>query len=484
MDICDNIWSMANRYQMFIGGKWVDGKSYMEVRSPYDNSLVGEVPQAAPEELSEAIEAAKKAFPVISGMPAHRRSEILEKTSCLLYTQMEEFARTISEESGKPIKESRSEVTRSVQTFKFAAEEAKRIYGETIPMDAAIGGEGRVAYVERVPLGVIACITPFNFPLNLVAHKVGPAIAAGNSLVLKPASATPITSLKLARVLEEAGIPPGVVNVITGSGATIGDLLVTDERIAMVTFTGSVEVGKRIKQLAGMKRVTLELGSNSAVIVDEDGDVNQAVPRIIAGGFGNSGQTCISVQRVYVHKNIIKDFLSKLIPAVEKLKLGHPLSDDTDISSMISHKDAVRVMDWIEEAKRGGAKVLTGGEAKGNTVKPTVLTSVKPDMKVSCMELFGPAIVVGEYNTIDEAISLVNNSRYGLQAGIYTKDLNKAFYAARRLEVGGVMVNEVPTYRADHMPYGGVKDSGTGREGLRYAVEEMTERKLVCIKLG
>ena len=469
---------------MFIGGKWIDGSAYMEVRSPYDNSLVGEVPLATPQELNMAIEAAQKAFPVISGLPAHKRSEILEKTSDIIHAQREEFAKSISEESGKPIREARVEVARSFQTFKFAAEEAKRIYGETIPMDAAIGGEGRFAYVERVPLGVIACITPFNFPLNLVSHKVGPAIAAGNSVLLKPASATPITSLKLARVLEESGVPSGAFNVITGSGGTIGDLLVTDERIAMITFTGSAEVGKRIKQLAGMKRVTLELGSNSAVIVEEDGDVNQAVPRIVAGGFGNSGQTCISVQRVYVHKNIFKDFLSKLIPAVEKLKLGHPLSDDTDISSMISHKDAVRVIDWIEEAKRGGAKVLTGGEAKGNTVKPTVLTSVKPDMKVSCMELFGPAIVVVEYSTIDEAISLVNNSRYGLQAGIYTKDLNKALLAAKRLEVGGVMINDVPTYRADHMPYGGVKDSGSGREGLRYAVEEMTERKLVCIKLG
>ena len=456
----------------------------MEVRSPYDNSLVGEVPLATPEDVNKAIEAAKKAFPIISSLPAHKRSEILEKTSDIIHAQREEFAKSISEESGKPIREARVEVARSFQTFKFAAEEAKRIYGETIPMDAAIGGEGRFAYVERIPLGVIACITPFNFPLNLVSHKVGPAIAAGNSVVLKPASATPITSLKLARVLEESGVPSGAFNVITGSGGTIGDLLVTDERIAMITFTGSAEVGKRIKQLAGMKRVTLELGSNSAVIVEEDGDMNQAVPRIVAGGFGNSGQTCISVQRVYVHKNIFKDFLSKLIPAVEKLKLGHPLSDDTDISSMISHKDAVRVIDWIEEAKRGGAKVLTGGEAKGNTVKPTVLTSVKPDMKVSRMELFGPAIVVGEYNTLDEAISLVNNSTYGLQAGIYTKDLNKALLAARRLEVGGVMINDVPTYRADHMPYGGVKDSGSGREGLRYAVEEMTERKLVCIKLG
>ena len=469
---------------MFIGGKWVDGSNYMEVRSPYDNSLVGEVPLATPEDVNKAIEAAKKAFPIISSLPAHKRSEILEKTSDIIHAQREEFAKSISEESGKPIREARVEVARSFQTFKFAAEEAKRIYGETIPMDAAIGGEGRFAYVERIPLGVIACITPFNFPLNLVSHKVGPAIAAGNSVVLKPASATPITSLKLARVLEESGVPSGAFNVITGSGGTIGDLLVTDERIAMITFTGSAEVGKRIKQLAGMKRVTLELGSNSAVIVEEDGDMNQAVPRIVAGGFGNSGQTCISVQRVYVHKNIFKDFLSKLIPAVEKLKLGHPLSDDTDISSMISHKDAVRVIDWIEEAKRGGAKVLTGGEAKGNTVKPTVLTSVKPDMKVSRMELFGPAIVVGEYNTLDEAISLVNNSTYGLQAGIYTKDLNKALLAARRLEVGGVMINDVPTYRADHMPYGGVKDSGSGREGLRYAVEEMTERKLVCIKLG
>ncbi len=469
---------------MFIGGKWVNGSNYMEVRSPYDNSLVGEVPLATPEDVNKAIEAAQKAFPVISGLPAHKRSEILEKTSDIIHAQREEFAKSISEESGKPIREARVEVARSFQTFKFAAEEAKRIYGETIPMDAAIGGEGRFAYVERVPLGVIACITPFNFPLNLVSHKVGPAIAAGNSVLLKPASATPITSLKLARVLEESGVPSGAFNVITGSGGTIGDLLVTDERIAMITFTGSAEVGKRIKQLAGMKRVTLELGSNSAVIVEEDGDVNQAVSRIVAGGFSNSGQTCISVQRVYVHKNIFKDFLSKLIPAVEKLKLGHPLSDDTDISSMISHKDAVRVIDWIEEAKRGGAKVLTGGEAKGNTVKPTVLTSVKPDMKVSCMELFGPAIVVGEYSTIDEAISSVNNSRYGLQAGIYTKDLNKALLAARRLEVGGVMINDVPTYRADHMPYGGVKDSGSGREGLRYAVEEMTERKLVCVKLG
>jgi acyl-CoA reductase-like NAD-dependent aldehyde dehydrogenase len=334
----------------------------------------------------------------------------------------------------------------------------------------------------REPLGVIAAITPFNFPLNLAMHKIGPAIAAGNTVVHKPASATPLTALMMAAIFEECGLPAGALNVITGPGGLVGDLLVTDPRVAMVTFTGSPEVGLRIRSLAGLKRVTLELGSNSAVIVEDDADLDAAVLRCIAGSYANSGQVCISVQRIFVHERVAAEFTERMVEGARKLKIGHPHDSSTDISSLITIQEAERVEIWIREAVRSGAKLLTGGSRRRATVEPAILTDVPAQVKISCQEAFGPLVGINRYATLDEAIAMVNASDFGLQAGIYTRDLGKAFRAAREVHVGGFLINEVPAYRLDQMPYGGVKLSGTGREGPKYAIEEMTETKLVVWK--
>jgi acyl-CoA reductase-like NAD-dependent aldehyde dehydrogenase len=469
--------------KMYIGGKWVDSSSTFEVRLPYDNSPVATVPSATREHVEQAIEAAAEGFKVFSGFPSHKRAQILEKVSQILEVQKEELARIVTSETGKPIKESRFEIGRAVQTMKCSAEEAKRIHGEVISPDAVPGGENRIACTMRFPIGVIAAITPFNVPLNLACHKIGPAIAAGNSVILKPASATPLSAIKLAQAFEEAGIPEGAVNVITGQGGVIGEELIKSEKIAMITFTGSVDVGRRIREAAGLKKVTLELGSNSAVIVEDDANISEAVTRCVQGGYANSGQVCISVQRIYVSRKIFSKFMEMFVSGVGKLKVGHPMQEDTDISSLIAEKEAQRVMSWIEEAVGDGATIVTGGKRRGSTILPTVITDARPRMKVCSMELFGPAVVIGSYDDTEEAIDLVNDSRYGLQAGVYTQNLNKAFHIAKKLNVGGVMINEVPTFRLDHMPYGGTKESGIGREGPRYAIEEMTESKLVCFKL-
>ncbi|MBD3287800.1 aldehyde dehydrogenase family protein [candidate division KSB1 bacterium] len=474
---------MSREYKMFINGKWEMGGERIEVRNPYNQEVIGTVPNASNKDVDRAIASAEKALAEISELPAHRRSKILEKTSDLLARHKDEIAGLIASESGKAWKYSVGEVARAVQTFKFAAEGAKQIHGETVPMDAAEGSENQVGFYMRFPVGVIAAISPFNFPLNLVAHKVAPAIAAGNSIVLKPATATPLTALRLGELLQEAGLPDGVLNIIVGPGSTVGDQLVSDERVSMVTFTGSPPVGKRILSRGGLKKFTMELGSNSATIVCDDADIGLAVERCAMGSYALSGQVCISVQRIYVQQSIADKFIDKFIAATQKQVIGDPLQKDCDVGPMIDLNEAERVEQWVNEAVEGGAKILTGGKREETIYQPTVLTNVTSDMKVIKDEVFGPVVSIVPFDTVAEAIRMTDDSRYGLQAGIFTQRIDSAFQAIRRINVGGVIINDVPTFRADHMPYGGNKESGFGREGLKFAIEEMTNPKMVCFNL-
>jgi acyl-CoA reductase-like NAD-dependent aldehyde dehydrogenase len=468
-----------SEYPMSIGGQDVRTAVPVQIRVPYDGSPAGTVFQAGPEQVDAAIVAALKAFPAMRALSRHERSSILYRAHGLLAERREEMAKAISSESGKPIREARGEVDRGLFTLLFSAEEAHRLHGEEVPMDAHPGGKGKMGLLIREPLGVIAAITPFNFPLNLSLHKIGPALAAGNTVVHKPASTTPISAILLARIFHDAGLPAGALNVITGPGGSIGDALTFDPRIAMVTFTGSPEVGQRIRNLAGMKRVTLELGSNSAVIIEADADLDKAVPKCVAGAFAHSGQVCISIQRIFAQESVRDEVASRMAELTGKLRIGHPLDDETEVSSLITEAEAKRVETWIAEARDAGAKVVTGGKRRGATLDPTVLTGVPAGASLSAKEAFGPVVSVNSYQTLDDAISMVNQSDYGLQAGMYTRDIDKAFRAAREVHVGGFHINEIPAFRVDQMPYGGVKLSGTGREGPRYAVEEMTELKLI-----
>ena len=475
---------MARRYRMLIGGEWSgDDRTGIEVINPYDDSLIGIVPEATAEDVEAAIVSARKGFAEISAMPAYKRSDILERASEFILRDKEEIAGIIAREAGKSWKYALAEAERSAETFKFAAIEARASHGEIVPMDASPVSAGRFGFYLRNPIGIIGAITPFNFPLNLVAHKLAPAIATGNAVVLKPATKTPLTSLKLAELLMEAGLPAGALNVVIGSGATVGNRLVEDERLAMITFTGSPPVGRGIKSRSGLKRVTLELGSNSPTIIEEDGDVDKAVSRCVIGSFANSGQVCISVQRIFVHQSRYEEFIAKFVEATRSLKVGDPFDKTCDIGPMISRKELERAVSWLEEAKKLGAVIAVGGNVVGNCLEPTVLTSVTRDMQVMCSEVFAPIVSVLPYKTFDEALEMADDSIYGLQAGIYTSDINKAFKAVKRLDVGGVIINDVPTFRVDHMPYGGNKESGLGREGVRYAMEEMTNIKMVCINL-
>lgn len=469
----------TNKQQLFINGEWVEGSSYTKLTSPYNEKEIAQIPSANEEEIDNAIESAFQAKKVMAKMPAHQRASILEKVAQLLEERGDEAAVLLAQEAAKPLVYAKAEVGRTVQTYKFAAEEAKRLHGEMIPMDAAVGGENRIAYTTHEPVGVIGAITPFNFPLNLVAHKLGPAIAAGNTVVLKPASQTPLTSYFTAKLFEDAGLPAGALNVITGGGRVVGDKIVTDDRVNMVTFTGSPGVGIGIRNKAGLKRVTLELGSNSAVIIDKDVDIDKIIDRCIMGAFSNQGQVCISLQRVYAHEDVYDSFVEKFVEATNKLTLGDPLDPNTDVSALITPGDVDRALSWIQEAKQGGATIAAGGESEGHILHPTVILDAEPTLKVSCQEVFAPIVLINKVKTVEEAIDLVNDSRFGLQAGIYTENVHTAFHAADALHVGGVLINDIPTFRVDHMPYGGVKESGSGREGIKYATEEMTEMKLV-----
>lgn len=472
----------ANSHKLYIDGKWEGGKDTMPVIDKFTGETIGTVPLASKETVDRAIAAARAAFPGWSRTPAHKRFRILEKAANLLDRHKEEIAAIICREAGKAWKYSVGEVARSVETFQFSAEEAKRIHGETVPMDASTAGEGRVGFWLRCPVGVVTAITPFNFPLNLVAHKVGPALAVGNTLVLKPASTTPLTALRLAEILEEAGVPAGVFNVVVGPGGTVGEWLTVDPRIAKITFTGSPPVGEAIIRKAGLKKVTMELGNNSGTIIEPDADLDAAVPRCVVSAFANSGQVCISLQRLYVHKAVAKEFTKRFIAETKKLKVGNPIEKDCDVGPMIDEKEAIRAESWVKEAVAQGAKVLIGGKRDGRMMQPTVLVNVRAEMKVMCQEAFAPLVSIYEYGKFEDAVAMVEDSPYGLQAGVYTNDLKKAMYAVDRINVGGVMINDTSIFRVDHMPYGGNKMSGLGREGVRFACEEMTNIKMVMIK--
>ena len=467
----------------YIGGEWVDTAAHDVVRLPYDGTPVGEIPRAGIDLLEKAVAAAHKGFEVMRELSNYERADLLQRIADLLRRDQAEYAQIICAETGKPIKEAKVEAARCLETLAAAAHEARQLHGEVVPMEFSATGKGRMAITIREPLGVIGCITPFNVPLNLALHKVAPALAGGNAVVHKPATKTPLSALRLARTMEEAGLPKGAYNVITGSGAQIGMALAEHPGIAMLTFTGSPAVGRTIKSRAGFKKVTLELGNNSAVIIEPGSDLNTAVTRSVQGAFSHSGQVCISVQRAFVHRTIFDEYVERMKAGAEALVIGHPYDPTTDISSLIDESEAIRIEKWIEEAVAGGAKVVTGGKRNFATVSPTVLVDVPGSSPISCQEAFGPVLAVYPYEKLEDAIERANATPYGLQAGIFTSDIQRAFWAARKLDVGGVMINDIPMYRADHMPYGGVKESGTGREGPRYAIEEMTELKLVCWKV-
>src|SRR5438105_8204223 len=465
-----------------VDGKWVEDGDVIDIKAPYDGAIVGRVFQGRRSHAEAAITAAVKAFGTTRRLPAFERQRVLRRVAQGIAERKQEFSRTISQEAGKPIKAARTEVERAIFTFNVAAEESTRIYGEYLPLDWQEYTAGRWGMVRRFPLGPIAGITPFNFPLNLVAHKVAPAIAAGCPMVLKPAPQTPLCSLLLAECVQHAGWPDGGLNVLPLSNDD-ASLLVTDERIKLISFTGSVPVGWDIKRRAGKKKVALELGGNAAAIVHNDADLAYAVDRCVSGGFGYAGQTCISVQRILVEHSVYGKFTDLLVDGVKKLTAGDPLDESTDVGPLIRESDAIRTTNWIEEAVRGGARLLCGGGRKGLVVEPTVLTGTKPDMKVNCQEVFGPVVTVEPYRNFDEALRQVNNSSFGLQAGLFTRDAKLLFQAYEELELGGLIAGDVPSFRIDHMPYGGVKDSGLGREGLRYAIEEMMEPKLLVMNL-
>jgi acyl-CoA reductase-like NAD-dependent aldehyde dehydrogenase len=467
--------------KVFVAGEWLETGDWLEVRSPYSGEVVGRVAKAGATETTRAIDAAEAAMR--KPLPAHKRAEILVKVAGALGRRHDEVARLISDEAGKPMKAARVEAKRAMSTYTFAAVEARKLAGEMVPMDAAQAGEGKLAFTLRQPIGIVGAISPFNFPLNLVAHKLAPALAAGCAVVLKPAGQTPLSALLLAELEEEAGLPPGWLSVVVGPSSEIGDVLVEDERVKAITFTGSGGVGWRIKERAPKKKVNLELGNATPVIVAADADLEAAAKAMAANSFSFAGQSCISVQRIYVERPVYDGFVERFLPGVEALAVGDPADEDTDVGPVIDEDAKERILEWIEEARSGGAEILAGGEERDGLIQPTVIGHASPELKVSCDEVFGPVVTVNAVDSIDEAIELANSTRYGLQAGIFTSSLETALRAARELEFGGVTVNEAPTFRSDQMPYGGVKDSGNTREGPHYAVRELTEGHLVVLTL-
>ena len=467
--------------KLLLDGEWIDTGEWQDVDSPYSGETVARVARAGAGHARKALDAAERAMS--SPLPAHERAAILDRVAALLKERHDEVARTISAEAGKPMKAARVEAERAASTYTMAAVEARRLSGEVVPMDASAAGVGKVAYTMRVPIGIVGAITPFNFPLNLVAHKVAPALAAGCAVVLKPAGQTPLSALLLGELETEAGLPPGWLNVLVGPSAEIGDVLVEDERVKLITFTGSSGVGWKIRERAAKKRVNLELGNATPVVVEADAEIDEAATKLAANAFSFAGQSCISVQRIYVQRDAYEDFVSRFVLKVQALKVGDPGQEDTDVGPVIDEDVRDRIVSWVEEAKSAGATVLTGGEVVDGLLQPTVLADVKPDMKVSCQEVFGPLCTVSAYDSSEEAFELANGTEYGLQAGIFTANLKTALAAAAELDFGGITVNEAPTFRADQMPYGGVKESGNTKEGPHYAVREMTEERLVVLGL-
>lgn len=472
---------MTSSHAVPIGSDWLATDEEVAVRSPYDGEVLGHVPSCGPKEVEAAVTAARERL--ADPEPAHARAALLDRAAEALSERQEEFARIIAGEAAKPLRTARIEAARAADTFRFSAAEARTLTGDMVPLDASEAGEGKLGFTLRVPIGVVGAISPFNFPLNLVAHKVAPAIAAGCPMVLKPASQTPLSALALARLLiAGCGLAPGSLNVVTGKGGAVGDPLVDHPDVAMITFTGSPDVGWGIRQRAARKKVSLELGNNSPVIIEADGDWETAAQKIRVAGFSHAGQSCISTQRVYVHESVADYFVADLVAEVETLVVGPPLDEETEVSALISSGDTERVHAWIDEAVAGGAHVAAGGMIGDDGVlRPTVLTGVTPDMKVCRDEVFGPVVAVATYTDVDDALALANDTAYGLQASIFTSRLDVALRAARTLDYGGVLVNEVPTWRADQQPYGGVRNSGNTREGPHYAVREMTEHRFVVL---
>lgn len=473
----------SQRYGLWIDGRDVPTEKTYTVYEKYAGQPVATVADAAIEDVRAAVAAAENAFRRRPQLAPYRRYRILLRVAELLQRDKETLARNLVYESGMPIRDARQEVDRGTQDFILAAEEAKRIQGEVLPIEAQPGSENRFAFSIRVPVGVVCAITPFNAPLSLLAHKVAPALAAGNTLVVKPPPVAPLTALYLARLLEEAGLPAGYYNVVTGSTNDVGEWLLADPRIRLYTFTGSAAVGQHIKAATGLRRVLLELGNNSGSIVCADADIDRAVPYIVRGSFRKAGQVCVSLQRLYVHRSREEELLTKLAPAVQKLVVGDPMDEATDVGPMISEQAAARAEAWVQEAVAAGARVVIGGTRQGTLFAPTILTGVTEDMKVVCEEIFAPVLSVIPFDDLDDAIDRLNNTPYGLQAGVFTESLETALYCARRLEFGGVNINDTSNYRADNLPYGGIKKSGIGKEGPKYAIREMTEERIVTINL-
>ncbi|MDE2890470.1 MAG: aldehyde dehydrogenase family protein [Gemmatimonadota bacterium] len=465
--------------KMFVNSRWMDKDEKVEVLNPYDGSVIDTVPRADSGDVQAALATAARGAEIMAAMPAHERYRVLHRAAELMAERQEDFGQTISAEEGKVISEGRGEAARAVDTMTLSAEEAKRLYGETVPLDGATGAEGKFGFTVRVPCGVVVAITPFNFPLNLVCHKVGPALAAGNSVIIKPATDTPLSAIKLVDVLLDAGAPAEAVQCITGPGGEIGELLSSDSRVRKISFTGSRDVGEQICRTAGLKKVTMELGSNSPLIVMPDADLDKVAAATTATGFANAGQVCISAQRVMVNKDVYEEFIDVLKPQVEAMKIGNQLDESVAMGPMIRERDAERVGAWIREASDGGARVIVGGDRDGTLHAPTVVADVDPKMRISCDELFGPAVGLTRFDTIDEAIASANDTNYGLSAALFTENLDHAMQFVNRVQSGNIMVNWGPQWRADLMPYGGLKDSGMGKEGPKYAVEEMTELKMV-----
>ena len=472
--------TVADR-KLFVAGEWLETGDWIEVRSPYSDEPVARVAKGGATETKRAIDAAEQAM--LEPLPAHKRAEILVKVVAGIARRHDEIARQISDEAGKPLKAARVETSRAMSTYTFAAVEARKLAGEMVPMDAAQAGEGKLGFTLRRPIGIVGAISPFNFPLNLVAHKLAPALAAGCAVVLKPASQTPLSALLLAELEDQAGLPPGWLSVVVGPSAEIGDVLVEDERVKAITFTGSGGVGWGLKERAPKKKVSLELGNATPVIVAADADIETAAAAMAANAFAFAGQSCISVQRIYVERPAYDRFVEAFVPRVRELKVGDPADEETDVGPVIDADAKERILAWIDEAKSGGAELLAGGEEQDGLIRPTVIANASPELKVSCEEVFGPVVTVNAVDSLDEAIELANSTRYGLQAGIFTSRLDSALRAAQELDFGGVIVNEAPTFRSDQMPYGGVKDSGNTREGPAYAVRELTEERLVVIDL-
>jgi len=466
--------------KMLLAGQWVDRDKTIEVRDPFDNSLVDTVPRATAADVDAALAAAVKGFEVARKMTVYDRAQVLFKTAAIVQGRLEEFAITIAREGSKTIREARKEARRCVNTLTISAEEAKRIQGETIPFDSFPGGEKRVGYYQRVPIGVVLAITPFNDPLNLVAHKLGPAVAAGNAVILKPATVTPLSALKLTEAFVEAGLPPLVLQTITGHGAEIGDPLVADPRVRMISFTGGLEAGQRITTLAGIKKIGMELGSNSPVIVWSDADIRWAAESCVSGAFWAAGQNCIGVQRIYVHRDVYDVFRDGMVEFTAKYKIGDKMKESTDMGPMITEGEAKRVERWVAEAKQAGAKVLIGGGRTGALMQPTVLENVPKSATIHREEVFGPTVNLYPVGSAEEALAEANSLPFGLHAALFTRDVDMAFKLALGLDAGGVMINDSTDYRLDSMPFGGIKNSGLGREGIKFSLQEMTEPKVIC----